>query len=188
MFTAARAAKKLPATIVAVTVLAITAVWLSVPSFPVARDFEDCAEWAYKISASAERTARIMECGARFAARRKNGGGYAYYDLLQGRSFDIAGPNPTADERARIYSEYIRFLESQRRDTALTEVEHLVSVPEQPKFETTPVSLRSPPSQKPSKRSCLIKGSLTCTWSKLTSAVRNAFASNARREAMATPR
>ena len=118
MFTAARAAKRLPATIVAVTVLAITAIWLSVPSFPVARDFEDCAEWAEKISGGAERTARILDCGARFAARRKKGGGYAYYDLLQGRSFDLAGPNPTAAERGRIYSDYIRFLESQRRDAA----------------------------------------------------------------------
>jgi hypothetical protein len=187
MFTAARAAKRLPANLVAVTVVAITAIWLSVPSYPVARDFEDCAEWAEKISGGAERTARIMDCGARFAGRRKTGGGYAYFDLLQGRSFDIAGPNPTADERARIYSEYIRFLESQRRDTALAEVEQLVFVSEQPKSEI-PVNLRSPQIAKPSNKRCMIKGSLSCTWAKLTSAVRNSFASNSRREALASSR
>jgi hypothetical protein len=178
MFTAG-VAKRLPATIVAVTVLVISAIWLGVPSFPAARDFEECAEWAQNISLSSERTARIMDCGARFAGRRKMGGGYAYYDLLQGRSFDIAGPIPTAGERARIYSEYIRFLELQRRQAALTEVGQLVS--EQLKVET-PVSVR-PPTPKLSNKPCMIKGSLSCTWVKLTSAVRNAFASNSKGEA-----
>jgi hypothetical protein len=187
MFTATRAAKRLPATLVAVTVLAITAIWLSVPSFPAPRDFEDCAEWAQKISASSELTARVMDCGARFSARRKKGGGYTYYDLLQGRSFDLAGPNPTAAERGRIYSEYIHFLELQRREAALSDVEHLVPVSEQPQLEV-PVTLRSPPAPKPSNKSCMIKGSLTCTWSKLTSTMRNAFASNAKREALASSR
>ena len=92
--------KKLPATLVAMAVLVIATIRLSVPSSPLARDFEECAEWTRKMFLGTERVARIMDCGVRFAGRRKMGGGYAYYDLLQNRSFDIAGPNPTANERA----------------------------------------------------------------------------------------
>jgi hypothetical protein len=104
---------------------------------------------------------------------------------MQNRSFDIAGPNPTAGERARIYSEYIRFLESQRREAALTDVEQ--SIAGQPQVETL-VNLRSP-TTKPSKfKPCMIKGSLSCTWVTLTSAVRKAFASNSKAEALANPR
>jgi hypothetical protein len=185
MFTARRAAERLPATIVAATALVIATIRLSVPSSPVARDFEECAEWAQKISLGTERVARIMDCGARFAGRRKVGGGYAYYDLLQNRSFDTAGPNPTADERTRIYSEYIRFLELQRRKAALAEVEQLAA--EEPQVET-PIDLRSP-TTKPSKfKRCMINGSLSCTWVKLTSAARNAFASNSKAQALANSR
>ena len=53
-------------------------------------------------------------CNAKFAGRRKSGGGYTYYDFMQGRSFDIAGPNPTAEERKHIDREYIQFLDAQR--------------------------------------------------------------------------
>jgi hypothetical protein len=174
MFAARRAAERLAATVVAVTALAITTIWLSIPSSPMARDFEECAEWAQKMSLGTERVTRIMDCGARFAGRRKVGGGYAYYDLLQNRSFDIAGPNPTTDERIRIYTQYMRLLDLRRRQAALAEVEQLVA--EEPQVET-PINLPSP-TAKPSKFTrCMIKGSLSCTWVKLTSAVRSAFAS-----------
>jgi hypothetical protein len=172
----ARRRVRLPATIVAATTIVIAAIWLSVPS-PGARDFEECAEWAQKIFGDAERVARIMDCGARFAGRRKVGGGYAYYDLMQNRSFDIAGPNPTADESGRIYSEYIRFLESQRREAALAEVEQ--SIAGQSQAETVS-NLRSPTTRPSKLKPCIIKGSLSCTWVTLTSAVRKAFASNAK--------
>jgi hypothetical protein len=152
---------------------------------PAARDFEECTEQAQKISLGTERVARIMDCGARFAGRRKVGGGYAYYDLLQNRSFDIAGPNPTANERTRIYSEYIRFLELQRREAALAELEQLAT--EEPQVET-PVDLRGPTTKPSKSKPCMIKGSLSCTWVKLTSAVRNGFASNAKAQALANSR
>ena len=182
MFAAGRAAEGLAATIVAVTALVIATIWVSVLSSTMARDFEECAEWAQKMSLGTERVAQIVDCGARFAGRRKVGGGYAYYDLLQNRSFDIAGPNPTADERTRIYSQYTRFLELQRREAALAEVEQLVA--EEPQVET-PINLPSP-TTKPSKfKRCMIKGSLSCTWVKLTSAVRSAFASSHKAEALA---
>jgi hypothetical protein len=138
-----------------------------------------------EFSLATERIARIMDCGARFAGRRKAGGGYAYYDLLQNRSFDIAGPNPTADERTRVYSEYIHFLELHRREAALAEVRQLAA--EEPQVETR-IDLRSP-TTKPSKfKPCMIKGSLPCTWVKLTSAARNAFASNSKAQALANSR
>jgi hypothetical protein len=185
MSTAGRAAGRLSATIVLVTALVIATIGLSVPSSPTARDFEECADWAQKIYLGAERVARIMDCGVRFAGRRKVDGGYVYYDLLQNRSFDIAGPNPTAAERTRIYSEYMRFLDSQRRLAALAEVKQLVA--EEPQVETA-INLRSP-ATKPSKfKRCMIKGSLSCTWVKLASAVRNAFASGPKAEALVNSR
>ncbi|WP_245320336.1 hypothetical protein [Bradyrhizobium lablabi] len=126
-----------------------------------------------------ERVARIMDCGARFAGRRKVGGGYAYYDLLQNRSFDIAGPNPTANEYAQIYSQYQRFLELQRREAALAEVQQLAAEkPQVPELSTLPVSLRRPTATPSKSERCAIKGSLSCTWTKLASTVRNAFASS----------
>jgi hypothetical protein len=126
----------------------------------------------------AERLVRIMDCGARFAGRRKVGGGYTYYDLFQYRSFDIAGPNPTANERTRIYSEYKRSLELQRREAALAEIQQPVA--EEPRVVAmstpTPIDLRRP--KQPKSETCMIKGSLSCTWVKMASAVRNAFASS----------
>jgi hypothetical protein len=123
----------------------------------------------------AEHVARIMDCGARFAGRRKMGGGYAYYDLFQYRSFDIAGPNPTANERARIYAEYKRFLDVQRREAALAELQQPVA--EEPRV----LALSMPNLRRPKRsrlESCMIEGSLSCTWVKLASTVRNAFASS----------
>jgi len=173
---AARAVpERLPATVVAVAVLAIATIKLSVPSSPMARDFEECAEWTRNMYPGAERVARIMDCGSRFAGRRKAGGGYVYYDLLQNRSFDIAGPNPTANERAQMHAQYRRFLDLQRREAALAEIQQLAA--EQPRIVamSLPIDSRRPTTT-PSKR-CMIKGSLSCTWMKLASAARNAFAS-----------
>ncbi len=64
----------------------------------------------------------MMGCNARFAGRRKPGGDYSYYDFMQGRSFDIAGPNPTPEERKQIDREYIEFLDAQRREAASAEL------------------------------------------------------------------
>jgi hypothetical protein len=192
MFTARRPAERLPATIVAATAIVIATIRLSAPLSPVARDFEECTERVQKISLGTERVARIMDCGARFAGRRKVDGGYAYYDLLQNRSFDIAGPNPTANERTRIYSEYIRFLELQRREIALAELEQLATeepqlATEEPQVET-PIDLRGPTTKPSKSKPCMIKGSLSCTWVKLTSAVRNGFASNSKAQTVANSR
>jgi len=78
-------------------------------------DFEECAEAANKSATPEEKSAALAQCSSKFAGRRKPGGGYAYYDFMQNRSFDIAGPNPTADEQKHIDEQYTVYLEKQRR-------------------------------------------------------------------------
>jgi len=80
-------------------------------------DFEDCAEAAERSASKEAKAAALAECNARFAGRRKAGGGYTYYDFMQDRSFDIAGPNPTAAEQKHIDEQYTLYLENQRRST-----------------------------------------------------------------------
>jgi hypothetical protein len=79
-------------------------------------DFEDCADRAEK-AAKDERAAKLSECHAKFAGRRKPGGGYTYFDFMQNRHFDIAGPNPTAEEQKQIDEQYITYLDQERRST-----------------------------------------------------------------------
>jgi hypothetical protein len=85
--------------------------WRSAP-----KDFEACADLAEKAKSKEEKTSALAECNARFAGRRKAGGGYTYYDFMQDRSFDIAGPNPTPEEQKKIDEQYTVYLESQRRN------------------------------------------------------------------------
>jgi hypothetical protein len=80
------------------------------------RDYEDCAAAAEKTEATPQaRAVLLSECDTKFAGRRKPEGGYTYYDFMQNRHFDIAGPNPTPDELKRFDEEYAAFLEQQRR-------------------------------------------------------------------------
>jgi hypothetical protein len=78
-------------------------------------DFEECADKAEKAATKEEKTAQLTECNAKFAGRRKPGGGYTYFDFMQNRSFDIAGPNPTPEEQKKIDEQYTAFLERERR-------------------------------------------------------------------------
>ena len=57
------------------------------------------------------------ECNAKFAGRRKPGGGYTYFDFMQNRNFDIAGPNPTPEEQKRIDEQYTDYLDRERRSS-----------------------------------------------------------------------
>ena len=77
-------------------------------------DFEECADAAEKSATKEEKTAALAQCNAKFAGRRKPGGGYVYYDFMQDRSFDIAGPNPTPEEQKFIDLQYTQYLERQR--------------------------------------------------------------------------
>jgi len=79
-------------------------------------DYEDCTEAADKLVTKEEKSAAVAECSAKFAGRRKpNGSGYTYYDFMQDRSFDIAGPNPTPEEQKYIDEQYTVYLDNQRR-------------------------------------------------------------------------
>jgi hypothetical protein len=79
-------------------------------------DFEECAEAADKSATREEKSAALAQCNSKFAGRRKPGGGYAYYDFMQDRSFDIVGPNPTPEEQKYIDEQYTSYLEKQRRN------------------------------------------------------------------------
>jgi hypothetical protein len=78
-------------------------------------DFEECADAAEKAASKDARKTALSECNAKFAGRRKPGGGYTYFDFMQNRSFDIAGPNPTPEEQKQIDEQYAVYLENQRR-------------------------------------------------------------------------
>jgi hypothetical protein len=79
-------------------------------------DFEDCADKAEKAATREERKSQLAECNAKFAGRRKPGGGYTYFDFMQNRSFDIAGPNPTPQEQKQIDEHYTAFLDRERKN------------------------------------------------------------------------
>jgi hypothetical protein len=79
-------------------------------------DYEECAEAADRLATKDEKSAALGECSAKFAGRRKVGGGYTYYDFMQDRTFDIAGPNPTPEEQKHIDEQYTVYLENQRRN------------------------------------------------------------------------
>jgi hypothetical protein len=80
-------------------------------------DFEECADVAEKAATRDARRAALSECNAKFAGRRKPGGGYSYFDFMQNRSFDIAGPNPTPEEQKHIDQQYTAFLDRERQST-----------------------------------------------------------------------
>ncbi len=77
------------------------------------KDFEECSQSAAQPGLSKDAQAKIIsECDSKFAGRRKPGGGYTYFDFMQNRHFDIAGPNPTPQELKRMDQEYLAYLET----------------------------------------------------------------------------
>jgi hypothetical protein len=80
-------------------------------------DFEECADAAEKAPTREAKSAGLAECNAKFAGRRKPGGGYTFYDFMQNRNFDIAGPNPTPEEQKQIDEQYTAFLDQERRNS-----------------------------------------------------------------------
>lgn len=183
---------RLLAGIAVALLVALLVVWLVFPdsSPEQARDFEECVELV-QASASTDELGHMMTgCNARFAGRRKPGGGYSYYDFMQDKNFDISGPNPTAEERKRIDREYIGYLDVQRReavsaDLARRKNEQLwvemerARQPVGPPMVLTPANpaLASARHEKPKPPQCT-DNSLSCSLSKITTAVKNAFASS----------
>ena len=116
--------------------------WRSAPV-----DFESCAEAAEKSKTREEKTAALAECNAKFAGRRKAGGGYTYYDFMQDRTFDIVGPNPTPEEQKKIDEQYTVYLERERRNHIAAALAAKQKQQEQPQAQqgqdVQQVSLRS---------------------------------------------
>jgi hypothetical protein len=160
--------------------------WRSAPA-----DFEDCAALAAKASTKDETTAKLSDCNAKFAGRRKPGGGYTYFDFMQNRNFDIAGPNPTPEEQKKIDEEYIAYLERERRNTAaaaLAAKQREQQEQQQRKLqqvslrsdEKVPVPVASPAKQPrtasdhpPRTRSVngCVKGTFSCDWPRLSGGI-----------------
>jgi hypothetical protein len=180
-----------------VLVIVTGGIWFRLSAPSVARDYEECAEQA-EASLVAQRAPLLIECGARFAGRRKPGGGYSYYDFMQDHSFDIAGPNPTAEERNQIDREYMRYLDSVRREVLkakLVQQQNNIAVTD---VGSIPIANGQPigppmvltPNKVPSTISAANRSKrarapcpedlLACNWEKPTSAVRDAFASTSK--------
>ena len=121
-------------------------------------DFEACADVAEKATTKEARISGLSACHSKFAGRRKPGGGYAYFDFMQNRSFDIAGPNPTPEEQRYIDEQYTAFLDRERQSRIASEL----AAKKQQQQEQQQLSLRSektatpaPPPAKPRAGSTL---------------------------------
>jgi hypothetical protein len=159
--------------------------WTAAPA-----DFEDCADRIEKSSLTGEmRASAQSDCESKFAGRRKPGGGYTYYDFMQDRSFDIAGPNPTSAEQRLIDEQYAIYLQHQRRNIILAafarkQTEPLQSSVAESDFRdqtanTTigsgpPVTLPRPrPKPRIAKGADCVNEPLACGWSKLSSGLKD---------------
>jgi len=148
-------------------------------------DFEECADAAAKASTKEDKTAALADCNAKFAGRRKPGGGYTYYDFMQDRSFDIAGPNPTPEEQKYIDQQYTLYLEKQRRNSveaALSAKQQQEELQEEQPQPLQPASLRTEPERvpipqaRPSKQidgqsRCPRQHSFSCDWPRLSDTI-----------------
>ncbi|MGY3032864.1 hypothetical protein ACVIIV_002034 [Bradyrhizobium sp. USDA 4354] len=148
-------------------------------------DFEECADAAEKAATKTEKTAALADCNAKFAGRRKPGGGYSYYDFLQDRTFDIAGPNPTPEEQKKIDEAYTAYLANQRRSNEAAQamarqqreqqeqqVQQLQQIALRTEVERVPIPVERPKVQqaagaKPKSAPCT-KGSFSCEWPRLS--------------------
>ena len=157
-------------------------------------DFESCADKAEKAKSKEDKTAALAECNAKFAGRRKPGGGYTYYDFMQDRTFDIAGPNPTPEEQKRIDEQYTAYLERERRSNIAAALAAKQQQPEPPpaaqgwqqvslsseqaapppaaEIEKVPVPVASPIKQAARIRAAqCAKNQFSCEWPRLSEKV-----------------
>jgi hypothetical protein len=156
--------------------------WRSAPV-----DFEECADAAEKAATKEEKASKLSECNAKYAGRRKPGGGYTYFDFMQNRTFDIAGPNPTPEEQKKIDEEYIAYLENERRSSiaAAFSAKQQQQVQAPPKIQPTsllgsaaakvPVPVASPlkqqaaaPNAQRIRAGNCAKSSFSCEWPRLS--------------------
>ena len=155
--------------------------WRSGPA-----DFEECADAAEKAATREARTAALTECNAKFAGRRKPGGGYTYFDFMQNRNFDIAGPNPTPEEQKRIDEQYTVFLDQERRNTiaaafAAKQQQQQALQQASLRTEKIPVPVEAPNKQVPStgdlrsrlKSANCPRHSFSCEWPRLSEGIKD---------------
>lgn len=148
-------------------------------------DFEDCADRAEKAATKEEKASKLAECHSKFAGRRKSGGGYTYFDFMQNRHFDIAGPNPTPEEQKKIDEQYIVYLDQQRRATiaaAFTARQQQVQQASlKSPTEKVPVPRESPVKQQAAtgdlrprmKPTNCAKDSFSCEWPRLSESLKD---------------
>jgi hypothetical protein len=150
-------------------------------------DFEDCADSAEKVADKDARSAALSQCNAKFAGRRKAGGGYTYFDFMQNRNFDIAGPNPTPEEQRQIDEQYDVYLENQRRSSIAAafaakqqQLQQQASL--RSESEKTPVATASIPKPAPRPTAADIqrtrpagcpRHSFSCDWPRLSDSIKD---------------
>jgi len=147
-------------------------------------DYEECAEAAEKAASKEAKTTQLAECGVKFAARRKAGGGYSYFDFMQNRHFDIAGPNPTPEEQKHIDQQYAAYLARERQSAiaaAFTQKQQQLqrAAPEAEKKSAVPLPASKPraatvgsASSRPKNTSCP-SDSFSCNWPRLAGGLKD---------------
>ena len=146
-------------------------------------DFEACADVAEKLATKEERTSALAECNAKFAGRRKPGGGYTYYDFMQDRTFDIAGPNPTPEEQKHIDEQYTAFLDRERQSTIAAAFTAKQQQVQQTSLRVEKVPLPAAAPNKPAaaatdlrsraKAANCTPGSFSCDWPRLSESIKD---------------
>lgn len=97
--------------ILMIAAAAISAIAVTKWNFSAPKDYEECVDGAAREAKSIDALSMLVSnCGSSFAGRRKEGGGYTYYDQCQGSTFDINGPNPTPDEARYIRDQCMGYL------------------------------------------------------------------------------
>jgi hypothetical protein len=166
---------------------------------PSPQDFEQCSEKVDRTSSSEDQRITLMaECGKQFVGRRKTGGGYTYYDFLQNRHFDIAGPNPTTKELRYFDEQYTSYLDAQRREAVAAGLAEQQNRMAQPGFQDDrvagsisqpgpPVVIAPTNIPIPRARSSVVRSngscedaSLSCNWARFSAGIKKSFESNAR--------
>jgi len=139
----------------------------------------------------------MAQCGKQFVGRRKAGGGYTYYDFLQNRHFDIAGPNPTPKELRYFDEQYTLYLDTQRREAVAAALAEKQNRMAQPGFQgdrvvgsisqPEPVAIAPTNVPIPRSRSSVVESnglcedaSLSCNWTRFSAGIKKFFDSNAR--------
>jgi hypothetical protein len=174
--------------------IVLASVWLGIQWWPIRApmDYEECSERAANaLLSKGAHVSLTSECDKRFVGRRKRDGGYTYFDFMQNRHFDIAGPNPSPEELKRFDEEYTVYLDAQRRHAIAAAFADGQKKQTQIDFQNVqqpPVTAAGPPlvitpknlpaaevgesRGQPRPPGC-DDGSLACSWSKLSAGVKS---------------